>query len=418
MTKARHGVRVFWCISAAAWFALFGYGFARPAINTQFNVFIGVENLPLAMTLMVTVVFLAVWIFGLLLTRYGPASTLIITSIGSAVCLAIPIALIELGFKAAVWPLYFIKEAYIVLLIEQLWSCIASSFSKETAKKVGGPILGISTLGSILSGLMVMKFTKHLGTDHISWIAVGSCFFVALFGYYAYRYAKIRKKSEDASNVDLEPKIKVKKPDSFGFSLFWGRRGLQYILLIVLISQIYSAVINLFFQTMLNVDIPDADKQTAWAGGFFAGVNSCSLIFQFIITPLLLKVLPVWIFFFIVPLLNLSVGVWAFIRGDILGAASCYFVFKVLDYSLARITKEVCYIPYNFDVRYRAKQLIDVIAYRFGKSLTPTVIAGLSVMGVAITPYLYGVMTIGIALTWSVIGIPAGITQSRVTEGD
>jgi len=40
---------------------------------------------------------------------------------------------------------------------------------------------------------------------------------------------------------------------------------------------------------------------------------------------------------------------------------------KPIDYSLFRAAKKILYIPFSFDVRYRAKEVIDVFGYRFGK---------------------------------------------------
>ena len=48
-------------------------------------------------------------------------------------------------------------------------------------------------------------------------------------------------------------------------------------------------------------------------------------------------------------------------------AGLAYMAFKVIDYSVFRAAKELLYIPLSFDRRYRAKELIDVFGYRFGK---------------------------------------------------
>ena len=60
---------------------------------------------------------------------------------------------------------------------------------------------------------------------------------------------------------------------------------------------------------------------------------------------------------------------WMTVIGDdawlMLGLA--FALFKTIDYSTFRAAKEILYIPLSFDARYRAKEVIDVFGYRFGK---------------------------------------------------
>ena len=66
-----------------------------------------------------------------------------------------------------------------------------------------------------------------------------------------------------------------------------------------------------------------------------------------------------------------------------------------MDYSIFRGAKELLYIPLSYDAKYRAKELIDVFAYRFGKgaaSLIALFFGRFSALGTAIYPAL-GVLT-------------------------
>src|SRR4029079_9852309 len=84
-----------------------------------------------------------------LLSRLGPRRTLWWTSLLSGAAILACYFALRAGFAPAAGVLYIVREAYIVLLIEQYWSFINSTLNIPQAKVVNGYILGIGSLGAI-----------------------------------------------------------------------------------------------------------------------------------------------------------------------------------------------------------------------------------------------------------------------------
>jgi ATP/ADP translocase len=64
-----------------------------------------------------------------------------------------------------------------------------------------------------------------------------------------------------------------------------------------------------------------------------------------------------------------------------------FFIFKVFDYSLFRGAKELIYMPLDFDSRYRAKEIIDVLGYRTGKGGSALAVLFLQKIGLVMSSY-------------------------------
>jgi AAA family ATP:ADP antiporter len=85
---------------------------------------------------------------------------------------------------------------------------------------------------------------------------------------------------------------------------------------------------------------------------------------------------------------------------------AAYLFFKTMDYSLFRAAKEVLYIPFPFDVRYRAKELIDAWGYRFGKGGASLAIAFLQSLKVSVTIPLLATVGVASAGVWLAFILP------------
>ena len=79
-------------------------------------------------------------------------------------------------------------------------------------------------------------------------------------------------------------------------------------------------------------------------------------------------------------------------------------IFKSFDYSVFRAAKEILYIPLSFDARYRAKEVIDVFAYRTGKGATSILVLALQSFFL-LSPY-YPMMALVAAVVWLLLIIP------------
>lgn len=367
---------------------LYGYECLRSASNTLFKMDYGVSKLPWVMTLVPVVVAVFILGYGGLLSRLGPRRTLGATMGLSAVGLAIGWWGVRAGFRPASAFLYLLKEAYVVLLIEQYWSFLNSTMGTEDAKRWNGPIIGVTSVGAILGAETVHALAVSWGTPQMILIAAASLIPAAVASDWAYR-----------STGDLAPPAKVSH-GPLHLSLFRDSRLLRSLFFVVVLAQVVSTATGLAFEGALQEAFPGRDAQAAYSGRFYSLLNLAAALFQFILAPgLLMRMAPQWIHFSL-PLLNATAAVALMVRPGLKTAAAAFFLFKALDYSLFRAAKELLYIPLSFDSRFRAKEVIDAFGYRFGKGASSLAIGLFQTGGAAIGAPGFGAVAFVSCSAW------------------
>lgn len=382
-------------MAIAAMFTLAGYEFVRSAATVLFKTAYGAENLPLVMAAMPFVVFLGVALYSRILTILGPRRTLIVTSLGSALLIFTCYLLVLNGSKVITPVLYLLKELYIVLLIEQYWSYINSNLSSDGAKKLNGPITGIAGLGGAIGGHLVGITATSWGTETMLLLASLSLIPAALVANVTYR--RFGEPERPPGEI---------RTGEMGWGLIRENRTLAYLLAIVLISQVVSAVLDIKFQGLLSEEFSGSqDEETAFQGKFWGTLNTSVLVLQFILVPLLMTFVSLRLIHILMPLIHLSAISVAVISPSVLTVGLAFFLFKAFDYSLFRASKEVLYVPLGFDERYRAKEIIDVFGYRTGKGASSAGIVLMQKAGIVMGS-LYLPIALVATAAWLVLIFP------------
>ncbi len=383
-------------MALTAMLTLVGYEFMRSSSTVLFKTAYGAENLPLLMAALPFVVFGTVWVYGRILTLMGPRRTLVVTSLGSG---GLIIACYFIVLTGADWitpVLFLIKEVYIVLLIEQYWSYINSSVSPTTSRRVNGPITGVAGLGSVLGAFLLSETAPVYGTE-----------MMVLFG------ALMLIPSAVLANVtytihgepDIPPEEKSVK-NHMGWRWLKENPTLLYLLLIVLSTQVVSAVLDFKWQELLSLAFEGRpDDETAYQGRAWALINGSSTLIQFVVAPILLSIISLRLIHILMPLIHITAITVAIIEPTILTVGIAFGLFKAFDYSLFRAAKEVLYVPLSFGERYRAKEIVDVFGYRSGKGATAVVITALQRLGASMGSYYLGIAFVAVGV-WLVLIFP------------
>jgi AAA family ATP:ADP antiporter len=345
-------------IGGAAAFLLFGYEFVRSVSTSLFIGAYGAKHLPVVMALGPVGTILIVYMYGFLLSRLGPERALLATSAISAVVIVLCYVALRQGFALAAGVLYVFREAYIVVLVEQYWSFINSTFQTTEARKVNGPITGLGSAGAVLGGLTVSLYAKQLGSETLLLFAAGSLIPAGILSWLAYTSAGEPKPTPEEAGG---------RQGHLALGLFARSPYLIYLACLIATTQVVSTVLDLRFSGLVEAAMPLKDARTAYLGGFYAKLNVASFLMQFMATPLLLRAVALPVLHGAIPLVHMVACLFLLFRPSLTSGALAYSVFKVLDYSVFRAAKEMFYIPLSFDARYRAKSVIDAFGYRFAK---------------------------------------------------
>lgn len=382
-------------IGISAAFLFCGYELVRSPANTLFKAAYGKEGLPYAMAATPIGVVLLLYIYGRLLTWLGPRWTLMVTTLGSCAVLAGSYGAIASGWNFAAAILYVVREAYIVLLMEQYWSFLNSTLGDANARKLNGPICGIGSGGSVAGAFLVAHYAKPLGTATLLLFGAAITLPTVVLTYLAYRFGgQPRPRADEPHSDTLGSRLLVRQPI------------LAILLLVILLTQAVSGLTDLSFQGILQDVIPNQDQQTEYQGWFFMWLNIAAAVMQFGITPLLLWLVPTRRIHIAIPLIHIITCACLWHSPTLFSAGAAYMVFKVLDYSIFRAAKELLYIPLSFDARYRAKELIDVFGYRFGKGGMSLMVGILQNFGLKIAAPMLALIAAGAAICWATLAIP------------
>ncbi len=388
-------------IGIAAGFLFCGYEFIRTTSNSLFKeaapMGYGKEALPYAIALVPVAVLVVVYGYGRLLTWLGPRKTLLATSLLSGLGMAACYVLIRSGFRPARGALYLVREAYVVLLVEQYWSFLNSRLGTLQAKNWNGPICGLGSAGAIVGAKMVAEYSGTFGTANLLILAALSVIPAALLADLAYHRCGEPQES---------PAEAARHVDTLGLTLFKSNPMLILMLLVILSTQTLASVLDLSFQGRLQDAIPNLDAQNAYQGDFWYHVNIAAAVGQFIFSPLMLRLLPLTLVHVLMPLVNLSICFYAWKNPSLSSAWWALLAFKTMDYSVFRAGKEILYIPFSYDVRFRAKELIDVWGYRFSKGSTGWLLSLMKVGGFAVNDLTYSVLACGAGTLWLVMIVP------------
>lgn len=386
-------------IGLAAAFLLAGYEFVRSASNTLYKAAYGAENLPVIMAIMPLGVIVVLYLYGRSLTAFGPKRTMLGSSLVSALAIVGCYIGITFGSAPATGVLYIVREAYIILLIEQYWSLINSRVSDASGRILNGPICGLGSLGSILGGVLVYRLAEPLGTASMLLFAAAFCVPAALCSHIAYQ------RCGEPQPEDPTPSAHT----NLGLGEFRNPR-LRLIFIVIVLTQIISALLSIRFQTILQLEIPDPDAQTKFSGAFFAWLGGSAAFLQFIVAPILLRWFSLRTIHTIIPVVHVVTCAALTASPSLATAGAAYMVFKCFDYSLFRAAKELLYIPLSFDARYRAKEVIDVFGYRFSKGGTSLILTFIKQAGIVFTSG-YSIIALIAATVWAAL-VPA-LTRKR-----
>lgn len=343
-------------IAFAAGFLLCGYEFIRASSNSIYIEFYGSDRLAYAMV--AGTVFTAIFLYGYgwILTWIGPRRTLLFTSLLSSLMMFCCYLALQHGIRLAAVATYALREAYIVIVIEQYWSLINSSLKEGQAKVFNGPITGVGSLGAITGGLMVGRLAKPMGTNTLLLFAAASLLPAAICSELSYDPRK-----------EPAPSEKERGRKSLALSLFVESSYLRRIGLLIVLTQVISTALDLRFFGLVERSFPVKDARTAYIGDFYAILNASAFVLQFVAAPLLLSYISLRFIHPAIPIVHVAAAIILILRPSLFTGGLAYLLFKALDYSVFRAGKEIFYIPLSFDSRYRAKEVIDSLGYRASK---------------------------------------------------
>lgn len=375
----------------SAMFAFMGYAFIRSASESIFLSYFPAKDKVYALAITPVTLFLLIYLYGVVLSKFGSKKAMIIYFIFSVITSFGFYLFLDRKISYIAFMLLIFKEAYVVILSEMYWSYINSILKPKEAKLINGPMAGLGALGSVIGDWLVSVYSVKLNTDYMVLFSVFCLLPALLFFVTAYNRSGEPQPDEDE---------KGGKQGHIHISILFKNKVVFLIAVIIFLSQVVSTLSDINFSDYVKKAINDVDLRTSYFGSFWLKVNIISFTTQFLITPIVLRRFSIRYVLVLIPLMHFFTSLNFILNPSLFSASLVLLLFKSMDYSIYRAAKEILYIPFSFDTRYRVKQVVDAFGYRFSKGFTSLTLSFMNILSVSFMGFLMPLVAF-FSLLWS-----------------
>ncbi|MDA9091374.1 MFS transporter [Porticoccaceae bacterium] len=287
--------------------------------------------------------------------------------------------------------------------ISVFWSFMSDLFNKEQAGRLFSIIAAGASVGGLIGPSIPAFFSASLGTDNLMLIAAVMLLIPIPIIFYLQSL-----KSTDLHNADLEltpPSEPIGGNPFAGFKMFFSN---PYLLAIGLFIFLYTGISSFVYFELKNLlsELSRVERTAVWAQmdlvvnvlSIATGLFATSRIVGRFGMPVTIALVPVMI----------CIGLLILAVSPFLGAVVALQVIRRAgNYAVTRPAREMLFTRVDRETRFKAKPVIDIVAYRGGDMLMAWLFTGLT-QGLGLGLAAVAVVGAGIAALWSLVGIYLG----------
>ncbi|MDG0971311.1 MAG: MFS transporter [Porticoccaceae bacterium] len=287
--------------------------------------------------------------------------------------------------------------------ISVFWSFMSDLFSKEQAGRLFGIIAAGASVGGLIGPSIPSFFSASLGTDNLMLLASAMLLVPIPIIFYLQSL-----KSSDLHSEGLAvqpPKVRIGGHPFAGFRLFFSN---PYLLGIGVFIFLYTGVSSFVYFELKNLlsELSRTERTAVWARMDLA-VNTLSIAVGMFVTGRIVEKFGMPVTIALVPVL-ISIGLVILAVSPFLGVVVALQVIRRAgNYGVTRPAREILFTRVDTETRFKAKPVIDIVAYRGGDMLMAWLFTGLT-QGLGLGLAAVAAVGAGIAALWSIVGIYLG----------
>jgi AAA family ATP:ADP antiporter len=265
-------------------------------------------------------------------------------------------------------------------------------FSSPQAKRLFGVIAAGGTVGTIAAPAFVTFFVEEVGTDNLLLISAAGFFITALM----VRALEAEKRKFAvteplAQKTTLDRNLAGNPFD--GFTLLFKSPYLLMIALFLLLMTTISTVIYFQLGDVISKEFATRAARTQAYATIDLATNSLAVLVQLFGTGRFLKRFGVTAGLLLNPLIMVVAFLAVAFSPVLLVLGSIQVLRRFAEYAVAKPSREVLFTVVDQQAKYKAKNVIDTVVYRFGDftsawlsaAILPFGVVGLAVAGVVIS---------------------------------
>jgi AAA family ATP:ADP antiporter len=287
--------------------------------------------------------------------------------------------------------------------ISVFWSFMSDLFSKEQAGRLFSIIAAGASVGGLIGPSIPSFFSASLGTDNLMLIAS----LMLLIPIPIIFYLQSLKSSELGNQeLGVTPSTGAIGGNPFaGFKMFFSN---PYLLAIGLFIFLYTGISSFVYFELKNLlsALSRPERTAVWAQMDLA-VNILSIATGLFATSRIVGKFGMPTTIALVPVM-ICIGLLVLAVSPFLGAVVALQVIRRAgNYAVTRPAREMLFTRVDRETRFKAKPVIDIVAYRGGDMLMAWLFTGLT-QGLGLGLAAVALVGAGIAALWSLVGIYLG----------
>lgn len=267
-----------------------------------------------------------------------------------------------------------------LFMISVFWSLMVDTFTPAQAARLLPAVTAGGSLGAIAGPLLATLFVKRVGVSGLLVMAaVGLAIVIALVHWLIREKRRLQEAHAQAQVSTMDHKLHGTLFDGFR-ALFTSPYLMNQAVFMLLMTWI--ATIGYFLQTELVAkSFAALSERTQALADIDLVVNICSALVAMFGLSRFIKRFGVTGSLVLNPILMGVSFLLMALSPTLLMLQAMQALRRVTQYAIARPSREICFTVVDQESRYKAKNVIDTVVYRFGDLASAWVQAGLRTLG-------------------------------------
>ena len=291
---------------------------------------------------------------------------------------------------------YVWVSTFNILIISVFWSFMADLFSGTQAKRLFGFIAAGATLGGIAGPALATGLAQRLGNNGLMILSAGGFLATAVVVGLLTRAKQSRQAASGAESDEAANRRALghKLPGSpfAGFKLLFQSRYLLMITAFLLLMTWISTIVYIQLGELITHAFPSREARTQAYATIDLAVNSLAVFVQILGTGRIIQRFGVTFGLLVNPVIMVFAFIALAFSPVLLVLSAIQVARRVAEYAVAKPTREMLFTAVDQDSKYKAKNVIDTVVYRFGDVssawvsswIQPFGVAGLAVFGIVV----------------------------------
>ncbi len=286
---------------------------------------------------------------------------------------------------------YICFRTFNILIISVFWTFMADIFSRNQAKRLFGLVAAGGTLGGIAGPLAATVLVKSVGNNNLMLIsAVGFLLTAVLVRVLAQEKRRMAEAGVETQQTTLDRKLGGNPFD--GFNLLFRSKYLLLLALFLLLMTWISTIVYIQLGDLITKAFDTREARTQAYAMIDLTVNCAAIFIQLFGTGRIISRFGVTTGLLINPVIMVVAFLAVLFSPVLMVLGGIQVIRRVAEYAVAKPTREMLFTVVDQESRYKAKNVIDTVVYRFGdvssawisSFILPFGVTGLSIFGAVV----------------------------------